>query len=68
MALLSDYSGHMLNHVETLYQRGERELAIALFEALGCRVVDTETPCETRRRTASRTSVCGTRRSRVSSA
>jgi hypothetical protein len=47
VALLSDYSGHMLNHVETLYQRGERELAIALFEALGCQVVDTETPCET---------------------
>jgi hypothetical protein len=47
MARLSDYQGRMLNHVELLYQRGERELAILFFEALGCEVIDTETPCET---------------------
>jgi hypothetical protein len=46
VARLADYQGRMLNHVEVLYQRGERELAVAFFEALGCEVVDTLTPCE----------------------
>lgn len=32
--------GHLLNHVEILYRPGERHLAIAFFEALGCTVVD----------------------------
>src|SRR5204862_7893830 len=47
VARLADYQGRMLNHVEVLYQRGERELAVMFFEALGCEVVDTLTPCET---------------------
>lgn len=45
--MLSEFRGRMLNHGETLYQRGERELAIQFYEALGCEVVDTHTPCET---------------------
>ena len=47
MADLSDYRGHLVNHVETLYQPGERHLAISFLEALGCEVVDSEAPCET---------------------
>ncbi len=42
-----DYRGHLLNHVEVLYQRGERELATRFFEALGCTVVDTATDAGT---------------------
>ena len=47
MALLTEYRGRLLNHVELLYQRGERDLAIAFFEALGCRVVATDREIET---------------------
>jgi hypothetical protein len=41
--LLTDYPGRLLNHVEILYQRGERELAKSFFEFLGCTIVDTAT-------------------------
>jgi hypothetical protein len=41
MASLTEYQGRLLNHVEVLYQRGERELAVRFFEAVGCTVVDT---------------------------
>jgi hypothetical protein len=41
--LLTDYPGRLLNHVEILYQRGERELAKRFFELLGCTIVDTQT-------------------------
>jgi hypothetical protein len=47
MALLNGYRGRLLNHVELLYQRSERELAVAFFEALGCQVVDTGRVIET---------------------
>ena len=47
MALLTEYRGRLLNHVELLYQRGERELAVAFFEALGCQVVETGREIET---------------------
>lgn len=43
MASLTEYGGRLLNHVEILYQRGERELAKTFFETLGCTIVDTET-------------------------
>ena len=33
----------VLSHVEACYRPGERELAIALFEALGCKTFDTGT-------------------------
>jgi len=42
MSPLAGYRGRLLNHVETLYQRGERELAIRFVETLGCTVVDTD--------------------------
>ena len=42
MASLTEYRGRLLNHVEILYQRGERGLALRFFELLGCTVVDTE--------------------------
>lgn len=41
MDRIAEYSGPLLSHVETLYRPGERELAIALVEALGCSVSDT---------------------------
>ena len=41
--LLTEYPGRLLNHVELLYQRGERELAKRFFELLGCTIVDTQT-------------------------
>lgn len=41
--LLTNYPGQLLNHVEILYQRGERELAKQFFTFLGCTIVDTET-------------------------
>ena len=41
MNRIGDYRGTLLNHVETLYRPGERELAIELVEALGCVVTDT---------------------------
>lgn len=33
----------VLSHVEACYQPGDRQLAIDLFEALGCKTYDTET-------------------------
>jgi hypothetical protein len=42
MGLYSGYDGKGLNHIETLYQRGERDLAMGFARALGC------TPIETR--------------------
>jgi hypothetical protein len=47
MALLTEYRGRLLNHVELLYQRDERELAVAFFEALGCHVEATDREIET---------------------
>jgi hypothetical protein len=41
MNKIAAYTGNLLNHVETLYRPGERELAIRLVEALGCAVSDT---------------------------
>jgi hypothetical protein len=41
--LLTDYPGRLVNHIEILYQRGERELAKQFFAFLGCTIVDTET-------------------------
>lgn len=32
----------VLSHVEALYRPGERQLAIALFEALGCKIYETD--------------------------
>jgi hypothetical protein len=33
----------VLSHVEATYRPGDRQLAVALFEALGCKIYDTET-------------------------
>ncbi len=41
--LLTNYPGRLVNHIEILYQRGERELAKKFFELLGCVIVDTAT-------------------------
>ena len=41
MEKISEYRGNLLNHVETLYRPGERDLAIRLAEALGCTISDT---------------------------
>ena len=41
MNKIADYTGNLLNHVETLYRPGEREIAIRLVEALGCAITDT---------------------------
>ncbi len=41
MDKIADYNGNLLNHVETLYRPGERDLAVRLVEALGCAVSDT---------------------------
>ena len=41
--LLTDYPGRLVNHIEILYQRGERELAKQFFALLGCTIVDTQT-------------------------
>lgn len=41
--LLTDYPGRLVNHIEILYQRGERELAKRFFALLGCTIVDTQT-------------------------
>ena len=41
MEKISQYAGNLLNHVETLYHPGERDLAIQLAEALGCTITDT---------------------------
>ncbi len=47
MGLYSGYDGKGLNHLETLYQRGERELAITFVQMLGCTVIDTPQVNET---------------------
>jgi len=41
MDRIADYKGKLLNHVEALYRPGERQLAVALAEALGCAISDT---------------------------
>lgn len=41
MKAIAQYRGRLLNHVETLYRPGERQLAIELAEALGCVISDT---------------------------
>jgi hypothetical protein len=41
VGLYSNWNGKGLNHVEVLYQRGERSMAIALTKALGCTAIDT---------------------------
>jgi hypothetical protein len=38
---IEQYQGNLLNHIEALYRPGERDLALALVEALGCSVSDT---------------------------
>lgn len=40
-SLYAGYKGKGLNHVELLYQTGDRELAVELLEMLGCTAVDT---------------------------
>jgi hypothetical protein len=40
-------TGALLNHVEVAYRPGERQLALALFEALGCATSDTGMMSET---------------------
>lgn len=47
MGLYSGYQGKGLNHVELLYQSGDRELAVELLEMLGCTVIDTPQVSET---------------------
>ena len=41
MKKIAEYGGTLINHVETLYRPGERELAVELAEALGCVITDT---------------------------
>ena len=41
MDRIAEYTGTLLNHVETLYRPGERALAVELAEALGCAISDT---------------------------
>lgn len=40
-------TGALLNHIEAVYRPGERQLAIDLFEALGCATADTGVMSET---------------------
>jgi hypothetical protein len=40
MNSIGEYNGNLLNHIEALYRPGERDLALALVEALGCSVSD----------------------------
>ncbi len=47
MGLYSGYNGKGLNHVELLYQRGDRELAVELMEMLGCTAIPTSQVNET---------------------
>lgn len=37
-------TGPVLSHIEAVYRPGDRDLAIGLFEALGCKTYDTDTP------------------------
>ena len=43
----TDKTGALLNHIEAVYRPGERQLAIDLFEALGCATADTGVMNET---------------------
>lgn len=36
-------AANVLSHVEVVYRPGDRQLAIALFEAMGCRTYETDT-------------------------
>jgi hypothetical protein len=45
--LYSGYAGKGLNHVEVLYQRGERELAMAFTRMIGCTPIPTPQVNET---------------------
>lgn len=47
MGLYSGYNGKGLNHVEVLYQRGERELAMDFTRMLGCTPIPTPQVNET---------------------
>jgi hypothetical protein len=47
MTLYGGYEGKGLNHVELLYQHGDRELAVELMEMLGCTAIDTPQVNET---------------------
>ena len=47
MGLYTGYNGKGLNHVEVLYQTGERALAIKFATLLGCAVVETPQVTET---------------------
>jgi len=47
VGLYSDYVGKGLNHIETLYQRGERELAMDFVRLLGCTPIPTPQVNET---------------------
>ena len=47
MSLYSGYNGKGLNHVELLYQRGDRELAMELLQMLGCTTIPTPQVNET---------------------
>ncbi|MGE3691720.1 MAG: hypothetical protein AB7F98_10100 [Novosphingobium sp.] len=37
-------NGAVLSHTEAIYRPGDRDLAVAFFEALGCKTYDTGTP------------------------
>lgn len=41
MKKIANYTGNLLNHVETLYRPGEREIAIRMARALGGGISDT---------------------------
>jgi hypothetical protein len=47
MGLYSGYEGKGLNHVEVLYQRGERQLAMDFTRLLGCTPIETAQMNET---------------------
>jgi hypothetical protein len=47
MGLFTGWNGRGLNHLEVLYQPGERALAVKFAEMLGCAVVETEQVNET---------------------
>jgi hypothetical protein len=47
MGLYSGYDGKGLNHVEVLYQRGERALAMRFAQMLGCTPIETSQVNET---------------------
>jgi hypothetical protein len=47
MGLYSGYEGKGLNHVELLYQRGERQLAMDFTRMLGCTPIETPQVNET---------------------